>query len=139
MPEKSCAALTNERKQTKQITSMPRGQRFSTSSNDATMPIQQAASSMCELLGKPQKRGRIPDAGDMAKRLRHGLQIFVGGQNSLRADEAANLKNQRVECGEVDEAKGAQKNPARNQAFGCAVLRIKQPAVGAGPVHVGRL
>src|SRR5216684_5902571 len=48
--EKSCAALTNERKHTRQTTSIPRGQRFKTSSTDAIMPTQQSPVSMCELL-----------------------------------------------------------------------------------------
>src|SRR6266496_5626178 len=41
-PEKSCAALTKDRKHTKQTTSIPRGHRFNTSSTDAIMPSQQS-------------------------------------------------------------------------------------------------
>src|SRR6266571_725774 len=48
--EKSCAALTNERKHTKQIASIPRGQKFKTSSTDAIMPAQQIPITMCVLL-----------------------------------------------------------------------------------------
>lgn len=47
--EKSCAALTKERKHTKQIASIPRGQKFNTSSTDAIMPAQQIPVSICEL------------------------------------------------------------------------------------------
>src|SRR4051794_20864515 len=46
-PEKSCAALTNEMKQAKQTTSIPRGQTFATTSKDASMPIQHKLTSMC--------------------------------------------------------------------------------------------
>ena len=49
-PEKSPAALTNERKHTKQITSIPRGQKLKTSSTAAAMPTQQSVISMCDPL-----------------------------------------------------------------------------------------
>src|SRR5215469_16640330 len=44
--EKSCAALTNERKHTKQIAKVPRGHKFNTSSTDAIIPTQQIPFSM---------------------------------------------------------------------------------------------
>src|SRR5579883_1444570 len=44
-PEKSCAAETNDRNITKQMSSMPRGHKFSTSNTEAAMPIQQSATS----------------------------------------------------------------------------------------------
>src|SRR5207244_11906121 len=49
-PEKSCAALTNERKHAKQIASIPRGHKSNTSSSDAIIPTQQIAVSMCRPL-----------------------------------------------------------------------------------------
>src|SRR5437660_1641153 len=48
--EKSPAAATNDRKQTKQTTNIARGQRFNTSPTDAIIPIQHRATSMCEPL-----------------------------------------------------------------------------------------
>ena|SRR5215472_2100081 len=48
--EKSLDAETNERKQTKQITSIARGQKFKTSTNDAIIPIQHSANSIPEPL-----------------------------------------------------------------------------------------
>ena len=49
-PEKSCAALTKERKHAKQIASIPRGHKFNTSSTDAIIPTQQIPVSMCRPL-----------------------------------------------------------------------------------------
>src|SRR5262244_3760390 len=49
-PEKSCAALTKERKQTKQMTNIPRGHRLRNSRMDAIIPIQQIASNIPEPL-----------------------------------------------------------------------------------------
>src|SRR5215471_9032900 len=48
--EKSCDALTNERKHTRQTASIPRGHRFNTSSTEAIMPTQQIPVSICVLL-----------------------------------------------------------------------------------------
>ena len=68
-------------------------------------------------------------------------QEFVGGENSLRADQSANLKDERVEGGEVDETERAQKNPTRNQALAEAVFRVEEPADDGArrPVHRGRI
>src|SRR2546422_47588 len=49
-PEKSSAALTNERKHAKQITSIPRGQTSKTSSREAAIPIQHKAVNIREPL-----------------------------------------------------------------------------------------
>src|SRR5271169_3268541 len=49
-PEKSPAALTKERKQTKQMASIPRGQIFKTNRAAAAMPSQQSPISMYEPL-----------------------------------------------------------------------------------------
>src|SRR5580704_16877490 len=49
-PEKSDAALTNERKHTKQIANMPRGQILKTSSTEAISPADHKAISIGELL-----------------------------------------------------------------------------------------
>src|ERR1051325_1064268 len=48
--EKSCVALTNERKHTQQIASTPLGHKFKTSSADAIIPTQQIPISMCRPL-----------------------------------------------------------------------------------------
>src|SRR5689334_1539658 len=48
--EKSCAPLTNDRKHTKQIASIPRGHKFKTSSTEAIIPTQQSPISMCRPL-----------------------------------------------------------------------------------------
>src|SRR5437773_11027556 len=48
--EKSCAALMNDRKHTKQIASIPLGHKFKTSSTDVIIPTQQIPVSMCGLL-----------------------------------------------------------------------------------------
>src|SRR5581483_3318941 len=45
-PEKSCAALTNERKHTQQISNIPRGQILNTKSREAIIPAMQTADSM---------------------------------------------------------------------------------------------
>src|ERR1700728_2896695 len=42
-PEKSCAALTNDRKHTKHTASIPRGHALMTNSRDAIMPTQHRA------------------------------------------------------------------------------------------------
>ena len=73
--------------------------------------------------------------------MRHGSQEFVGRKNSVGANQAANLKDQRIEGGEVDQAERAQENPARNQALAKAVFRVEEPADDGArrPVHRGRI
>src|SRR4051794_25174065 len=56
-PEKSWAALTNERKHRKQITSIPRGQILKTSSSEAIIPTMQSASSILGPLETHNKVG----------------------------------------------------------------------------------
>ena len=77
--------------------------------------------------GKPQQGWRKPEAGH-PELARHRFQIFVGGKNSLRADESANLKDQREECRKVNQAERTQEDPARKQAVRRTVLRIEPPA-----------
>src|SRR5256885_12031274 len=53
---------TNDRKQTKQMASMPRGQKFKTSSPEATIPAQQIPASMCgplEIHSRDRKSTRL--------------------------------------------------------------------------------
>ena len=65
-PEKSCAALTNERNATKQMSSVTRGQMFSTRRIEAAIPAQHNISSERSLLpiqsivGANQKRATPP-------------------------------------------------------------------------------
>src|SRR5260370_38965384 len=67
----------------------------------------------------------------------HRLEVLLGRKNSLRADESADLKNEREEGRVIDQAQGAQEKPARNQAVRDAALGIEEPANdGRGrPVH----
>ena len=60
--------------------------------------------------------------------LRNRGQVFFRGQNPFRTDQALDLKQQRIKCGEVDEAERAQKDPSRNQPASRAAARVKQPS-----------
>ena len=77
--------------------------------------------------GEPQQRRRKPEAGH-AELARHCFEIFVGGKNSVRADESADLKDQREEGRKINQAERAQKDPARKQAVRRAIFRIEPPA-----------
>src|SRR5947209_305780 len=55
--EKSLAVDTNERKQTRQIASIARGQMFKTRSNDVMSPIQHTANNMPEPLENQSREG----------------------------------------------------------------------------------
>ena len=95
----------------------PRGQMFSTSSTDAIIPTMQTASRARSLadhqntVGAYQKRH--------APRTRATCdEIFLRGKDSVRADESANLKCERIECGEKYQSERAQKQPARGQIAG---------------------
>ena len=86
--------------------------------------------------GQPQQRWSKPEAR-RAKLAGHRVQIIAGRKNSFRADEAANLEDEREECGEVNQSQGAQKNPARDEPVRSAAFRIK-PAADDGtraPAH----
>ena len=64
------------------------------------------------------------------KRRRNRLQVVSGGKNSVRADEALDLKQKRIERGEVEDSEGANKNPARPEMPGMLLgrdLRAEQP------------
>src|SRR4029077_10485495 len=73
---------------------------------------------------EPQERGRKPESlrVDCAG---NSLQIIAGGENSGGADESGDLKQERVESREIDQAEGAEENPARPEvagaAFGCGL------------------
>jgi len=73
---------------------------------------------------EPQERGSKPKSLRM-DRAGNGLQIIAGGENSSGADESGDLKYERVEGGEIDQAEGAEENPARPEvagaAFGCGL------------------
>src|ERR1700733_8519573 len=66
-PEKSCAALTKERKQRKQINNVQRGQMLRNTNSDASIPTQQSANRACGLdenqssVGANQKREEPSD------------------------------------------------------------------------------
>ena len=64
----------------------------------------------------------------MTERLLQRLEIVVGWQNPLRADETADLKDEGEKCGKVDGAERPKEKPARNQAVWSSVLPIKEPA-----------
>ncbi len=73
----------------------------------------------------------------MAKRTRYCLQIVICREDAFGTDKAADLKYQRIESREIDEAKRAKKEPAWNQAIRSAMLGVQQPTNGGcrSPVH----
>ena len=62
-------------------------------------------------------------------------KIVAGGQNSVRADETADLKEQGEKCGEVDAAERAQEEPARNQAVRRSRGASKSQRIAEGGVQ----
>ena len=74
--------------------------------------------------GKPENGRRVPEA-ERAKTMPHVFEEFACRQNALRSDQAMDLEDKREECGEVDEAEGAQKEPASNQTIRCALLSVR--------------
>src|SRR5580704_12684252 len=78
---------------------------------------------------EPQERGREPESLGVY-RSGNSLQIIAGRKNSGRADESGNLKQERVEGGEINQAESAEENPARPEAAGTLLadrLRTQQP------------
>ena len=73
---------------------MARGHRLSTSRTDATIPIQQIAISMCELLENQSNVGAYQKR--TAPSLAERLQILAGRQNTFRTDQPFDLEHQRV-------------------------------------------
>src|SRR5580700_4362947 len=63
----------------------------------------------------------------MSEGLLYRLKIAAGRQNAFWADETANLKDQREECGKVDRAERAKEYPARNEAVWISLLPTKEP------------
>src|SRR3984893_2680664 len=64
----------------------------------------------------------------MPKSLSQRLQIFSGGENSMRPNQSTDLKDQREKRRIINKPERAQKNPAGEQAARSALFRIKQPA-----------
>jgi len=58
-------------------------------------------------------------------------QKLIRGQDSVGANESANLEKQRKECREIDEGERAQKEPARDEAAAQPELRVEKPAKSA--------
>ena len=116
----------NARKQTKQTKKLNRGQRFNRARTDAASPIQVTAISMWEP-EESQKRDGVPVARGR-KRPRYGCKIILRLENSIRANQSLDLKEQRIERGEIDGSESAQKDPPRNKAPGRAFEGVKQPA-----------
>jgi hypothetical protein len=77
--------------------------------------------------GEPEKGGGVPETQDAE--WAYGMQIVGGREDALRADEAAHLKEKREEGGEVDEAEGAQEEPAGERVARRAVRRIEEIAI----------
>jgi len=77
--------------------------------------------------GKPKQRGCVPETGE-ADGIGDRTQVFDGGENSVGADEATYLEEQREESREVDHAEGAEEEPAWEKAVARAALGIEEPA-----------
>jgi len=62
-------------------------------------------------------------------------------KNSVRADESANLEDQREKCGKINDPEGAQKDPAGNQPVRGAIFRTEPAADNRSrsPAHGCRL
>ncbi len=56
---------------------------------------------------------------------RYDGEKIRGGKNSLGTNEAFDLEEKRVECREVNEPRGAKKNPSRQKVSGFSLgLRL---------------
>lgn len=76
----------------------------------------------------PQQSRCVPEALEATETLRELLEIRSGGQDALWADLAANLENEREECGKINESKRAEEKPARDEAVAVSVVWIEEPA-----------
>ena len=74
----------------------------------------------------PVNRWRVPVALQ-AQLLRDIGQIIPRGQNSIGTDQALDLKQQRIERGEVDKRERAQKDPPRNHLPPRAAATVEEP------------
>ncbi len=52
----------------------------------------------------------------LIRRPRDGRKIGLNGMDASRTDQFLDLKEEGIECGEIDGRERAQKDPARNQA-----------------------
>jgi len=64
-----------------------------------------------------------------------GVEVVGGGEDAVRADETVDLKDEREEGGEVDEAEGAEEEPAGEEVVGKAVFGGEEAAEGDGGGH----
>ena len=64
---------------------------------------------------EPEQRWSKPETLQARIVICHVAQIARGRQDAVGADHAFDLKNKRVERGKINNAKAAQKNPARQQ------------------------
>jgi hypothetical protein len=85
--------------------------------------------------GKPEKSGGIPETSE-ADGIADSAEVFGGGEDSIGSDEPADLEEQRVEGGEIDEAESAEKEPARNEAIAVAVRGVEEPTENGGEAGV---
>src|SRR6266478_8342811 len=76
--------------------------------------------------GEPKKRGCVPETREADGIDR--AQVFDGRENSVGADETADLEEQREKSREVDHAESAEEEPAREKAVARAALGIEEPA-----------
>src|SRR5215467_9495005 len=61
---------------------------------------------------KPEQGWRIPAARRSGHDLGEFLEVRACRQQAVRTQQAANLKQQRIEGGKIDNAQSAQKQPA---------------------------
>ena len=87
IPGEFARRATNERKQRKQTNNAPRGKTLNTTRTDATIPIQQTAINMCELLESQNTVGAYqnrPRPADFAT----ASQVLRRRQNPIGPDQA---------------------------------------------------
>ena len=85
--------------------------------------------------GDPKERGGVPEAGEGAEALADCVEVAAGGEEAVGPDEAVDLEEEREECGEVDEAEAAKKEPAGEVVVGKAVRGGEEAAEGSGGGH----
>jgi len=83
---------------------------------------------------KPEKRWRKPETLQARIVICHVAQVTGCRKNAVRADEAFDLKNQRVERRKINKAERAQKKPARQQVAPRAFARRFRPEQPFGGV-----
>src|SRR5581483_11594995 len=58
--------------------------------------------------GNPIEGRRVPNTRESGGALRNHAEVLTRGEKAVGADESANLANQRVEGGKIDQSKGAK-------------------------------